>query len=382
MPSSSRFKLKSFLISFIAITTTGLSLGSYTTFSYAETPVTTSEKSPAEAPAETVSGNDITADTAAENTAVETAEAAYARVQYLDIDKERIIDALVEAIHKATVSSQTSGRVSHIYFDVNDFAKKGDILLRIRDNDQRASLNVAQANFHQTDNEFRRIQELFTRQLVAKSLLDRAEADLKSATARLEQAQENLEYTVVRAPYSGILVKRHIEIGETARVGVPLFTGLSLEKLRVAVNLPQDIINVVRKHSHARVMAFNDNSKSIEASSMVINPYADADNHTFLVRVNLPEGDHGLYPGMAVKVAFKIGSVRKLAIPVKAVTYRSEITAVYVADERQKLSFRQIRIGRKINDDMVEVLAGLEENEQVSLDPLKAVKILKEQQQL
>ncbi len=305
-----------------------------------------------------------------------------ATVSYQEVDRERVIDALVEAIHKATVSSQTSGRVSHIYYDVNDYAKKGDILLRIRDKDQRATLKVAEADFHQAETEYNRINELFSKQLVARSLLDRAEADLKSTTARLEQAQENLEYTVVRAPYSGILVKRHIEIGETARVGMPLFTGLSLEKLRVAVNLPQDIINVVRKHNHARVMAFNEKSKSIEASSMVINPYADADNHTFLVRVNLPEGDHGLYPGMAVKVAFKIDSVRKLAIPIKAVTHRSEITAVYVADEQQKLSFRQIRIGRNINNEMVEVLEGLEETEQVSLDPLKAVKILKEQQQL
>lgn len=375
MSSSSRYKLNSFKFLFITMAV----ISSVFSISYAETLAEPAAQPAAEPPVETVSTTDAVKDTPPE--ASESPEPEYATVQYLDIDNERIIDALVEAIHKATVSSQTSGRVSNIYYDVNDYAKKGDILLRIRDKDQRATLKVAQADFHQTETEFKRINELFSKQLVARSLLDRAEADLKSATARLEQAQENLEYTVVRAPYSGILVKRHIEVGESARVGVPLFTGLSLEKLRVAVNLPQDIINVVRKNNQARVLPLN-KTRSIDASSMVINPYADADNHTFLVRVNLPEGDHGLYPGMAVKVAFKIGSVRKLAIPLKAVTYRSEITAVYVIDEQQKLSFRQIRIGRQINDEMVEVLAGLEENEQVSMNPLTAVKKLKEQQQL
>ncbi len=302
----------------------------------------------------------------------------YAEVKHIEVATERVLDALVEAVDKATVSAQTSGRVSKIYFDVNDYAKKGDILLRIRDKEQRANLKVAQANFHQAEVEFKRVNELLEKQLVARSMFDRAEADLKAATARLEQAEENLEYTVVRAPYSGILVKRHIEVGETTRVGIPLFTGLSLEKLRVAVNLPQDIIHVVRQHNSARVIPLN-KSQSVPSTAIVINPYADNDFHTFLVRVSLPEGDHGLYPGMAVKVAFKTGAAEKLVIPTQAVTYRSEITAVYVVDEKGQISFRQIRPGRELENNMMEVLAGLQVGERVSMQPLQAVKQLKDQ---
>ncbi len=302
----------------------------------------------------------------------------YVEVKRIEVATERVLDALVEAVDKATVSAQTSGRVSHIYYDVNDYAKKGDILLRIRDKEQRASLKVAQANFHQAEIEFKRVSELYQKQLIARSVFDRAEADLKSATARLEQAEENLQYTKVRAPYSGILVKRHIEVGETAQVGVPLFTGLSLEKLRVAVNLPQDMIHLVRQHNSARVIPVN-RKQSIPSTAMVINPYADNNFHTFLVRVSLPEGDHGLYPGMAVKVAFKTGETEKLVIPTDALTYRSEITAVYVQDASGNLSFRQIRPGQQLDNNMIEVLAGLKAGERVSLQPLQAVKQLKEQ---
>ena len=300
------------------------------------------------------------------------------RAEYQTVEQERVLDALVEAVHKATVTAQTSGRISKIFFDVNEYVKKGDVLLRMRDKDQQAKLNAAQANFNQAEAEFNRVKELFSKQLNAKSAVDRAELQLKSARARLDQAEENLQRTIVRAPYSGIVVKRHIEVGETARPGVALFTGLSLESLRVVVNLPQDIINVVRKLKKARVLLLKDGSKSIEATSMTISPYADDVSHTFQVRVNLLPGDHGLYPGMAVKVAFVTGSRQMLLVPASAITHRSEVTAVYVMNDQHSLHMRQVRVGHQQKNGMIEVLSGLQENEQVATDPVNAAAYLKD----
>ncbi len=303
--------------------------------------------------------------------------------QYQTVEQERVLDARVEAVHKATVSAQTSGRVKQIFFDVNDYVKKGDVLLRLRDKDQQARLNAALASFKQAESEFERVTKLHLSKLISKSAVDKAELQLKSSRARLDQAEENLQRTIVRAPYSGIVVKRHIEVGETARQGMSLFTGLSLENLRVVVSLPQDIIGVVRELKQAHVLPLKNNGEVIKASSMTISPYADAESHTFQVRVNLPSGDHGLYPGMAVKVAFATGVIRKLLVPASAITYRSEVTAVYVMDAAMGNmvgvpSMRQIRAGHRQKNDMIEVLAGLQESERVVIDPIKAVTIIKE----
>lgn len=290
--------------------------------------------------------------------------------QYYDVKQERVIDALVEAVHKATVTAQTSGRVKQIYYDVNDYVKKGAVLLRMRDRDQQAKLRASQADFSQAETEFLRVQQLHSKSLISKSTVDKAESQFKLTRARLDQAEENLERTVVRAPYSGIMVKRHIEVGETAHTGVSLFTGLSLETLRVAVNLPQDIIASVRQYKTARVLV-PDTNKSIKGVSMMISPYADAGSHTFLVRVNLPQGDHQLYPGMAVKVAFAIGETRKLLVPASVITHRSEMTGLYIMNEQKKLSLLQVRPGRRVGDN-IEILAGLQANDQVVTDPVKA----------
>ncbi len=300
------------------------------------------------------------------------------RAEMQPVVEERVLDAVIEAVNQATVSAQTSGRVTAILVDVDDVVNKGDVLLRMRDREQRARFNAAKARHIEAEAEYRRVKEIFAKKLVARAQLDRAEAQLKAAKAALEQAQENLENTVVRAPYSGIVVKRYIEVGETARVGKPLFTGLSLESLRATVNLPQDMIQRVRELRRARVIAGDGNS--IGAESLIISPYADPLSHTFLLRVNLPPGQHGLYPGMAVKAAFVTRESRKLLLPLSAVARRSEVSAVYVMDDNGHMSMRHVRLGRELADGQVEVLAGLAAGERVARDPLAATVYLKEQQ--
>jgi hypothetical protein len=79
-------------------------------------------------------------------------------------------------------------------------------------------------------------------------------------------------------------------------------------------------------------------------------------------------------------VDFISGESRRLLVPVRAVIHRSELTAVYVAEKDGRISLRQIRIGPMRGDEMIEVLAGLEEGESVVLDPVQAGLALKERQ--
>ena len=307
-------------------------------------------------------------------------ELTTAEVQYVQAPQERILDALVEAVKQATVSAQTSGRVIEINYDVDDYVEKGAILLRFRDKEQRARYDAAQANFEEAQSDFQRTTELFEKKLVAKAMLDKAEARLKATRAQRDQAKENLEHTRVRAPYSGIVVKRHIEVGETAALGQRLFTGLSLESLRATVNVPQDIINTIRNKQQARVIIDRTSGKSVMAESLTISPYADPVTHSFTVRVNLPAGDHQIYPGMFVKVGFVLGEIQQLVVPASAVTRRSEVSAVYVMDTQQRLHYRQVRVGRRHGENELVILAGLNAGERVVLDPIKAAVRYKEQQ--
>lgn len=184
----------------------------------------------------------------------------------------------------------------------------------------------------------------------------------------------------MRAPYSGIVTVRHIDIGETAQPGKALFTGLSLESLRAVVQLPQNIIQRVLDNKQARIITDQTGTPGILASNLIFSPYADPATHTFMVRVMLPEGDHGLFPGMAVKVAFAMQPSQQLAVAASTVVHRSEVSAVYVIDTSGRVTLRQVRIGRQLDNDQIAILAGLEAGERVALNPIQAGVYLKEQQ--
>jgi RND family efflux transporter MFP subunit len=307
------------------------------------------------------------------------------------IEQETVFDGVLEAVNRSTVAAQTSARVEEIHFDVGDYVEKGTTIIRFRDSEQRArlesaaaSLREARARLADAEANHVRVKEVFDRGLLPKAALDTATADLNAARARSEaaraavdEATEGLSHTLVRAPYSGIVEQRHIETGETATVGRPLMTGLSLEHLRAVVDIPQQHIAPLRAHRQSRVILPDGNS--LPAHDLRIPPNADPATHTFRVLVSLPEGSHGVFPGMLVKVAFTSGAREELLVPAAALVRRSEVTAVYVAGDDGSLQFRYVRAGTPAADGRIPILAGLAAGERVALDPIAAGVAYREQ---
>jgi RND family efflux transporter MFP subunit len=301
-------------------------------------------------------------------------------VGYEAIPRERRFDGLVESEARSTVSAQVAARIEELPFDVDDFVDRGDIIVRFRNQQASADLKQAEAaeleakaRLEEARSNHERIRQLFSQQRISKAEMDRATADLQSARARVEAArgalqgaQERYENTVVRAPFAGIVVERHVELGEMATVGMPLMTGLSLEHLRVVVDVPQHDIGALRSDSEAWVDL--PGGGSLEADSIRIFPYADASTHTFRVRLGLSEGQHGVYPGMWVKVRFMTGEEQALLVPAEAVVQRSELTAVYVMAEDGAPRLRQVRLGQALPDGRVAILAGLDAGERIVTD--------------
>ena len=301
--------------------------------------------------------------------------------------RERVWDGRIEAVNQATVSAQTSGRIAALPFDVNDYVEAGDVVMRFTDTEQKAALSRAEASFQEASarlaeatQQFDRFSRMIENNSVSKQQFDQSRANRDAAQARLnaarssvETAKEQLEYTVVRAPYAGIVSKRHVELGELVSPGQPLISGLSLQSLRVNVDVPQSMFVSVRTIGKAFVYI---DDQRIAAESLTFFPVADAAANTFRVRVNLPDGAATLYPGMFVKVGFVVGESQRLLIPAEAVMRRSELSGVYVT-QGDDIVLRQVRLGRKYGSS-IEVLAGLSEGEMVATDPVAAGIYLKE----
>ncbi len=302
------------------------------------------------------------------------------------------LDGVIEASKQATLSAEVSGRIETVNFDVGDFVREGEVILTIRDNEYRAGLQKAKAslaeagaNFQDAIKNFKRSQDLHDQKLISQAKFDKARANLKTAEARVEaaqaavsEAQERLDHTVLRAPYSGVVVERYVEPGETTQVGQRIMSGYARGQLRVKVNVPQSLIAAVREHRSARVLLLESNA-SVMVDQITIYPYANPQNHSFPVRIELAASELPVFPGMLVKVAFAIAATNRLLIPASALVQRSEVNAVYVINHQGRVSLRQVRPGNRLGDQ-IEILAGVEAGEQVALDPVRAGIELKAQQ--
>jgi len=299
----------------------------------------------------------------------------------------RSLDGVLEAVHESTVSAQTAGTVIKINVDVNDFVPANTVIMELDSTEASARLQQAKAQLAEAQSSLaavsanhQRIAQLYGQQMVSKADFDRSKAALDGATSRLKlteagvtEAEKQLSYTKVEAPYSGIVKKRLIQLGETAQPGKPLMAGLSLDAQRVVFNIPQTMISALRDASSLDVV-LPDNSQ-VTASHLTIFPDADQQSHTFKARADLPEKISHLYPGMLVKVKVPVATRQVMQLPASALVQRGEVFAVYVKNDNNEFALRQVRVG-EISRETVEVLSGLVENETVMTDALQIMRTI------
>ena len=293
------------------------------------------------------------------------------------------LDSKLEAVKAATVSAQTSGRIIKLNYDVNDIVSEGASLLEITSKEQGAELAAAEADYaraiaqnNEAQLQRRRYEALFPKGAISQGAMDEAIANAEStqeavrgANARITQATESLKYTVVNAPFSGIVTKRHVEQGETVSPGQALFSGFSMSQMRAITHVPQRYIDALKQLPKFQII-LND-GRQFSSNSLTIFSFADPQSHSYKVRINLPENEPNLMPGMWAKARFSAGSRSSILIPTSALLKQNELSAVYLK-QGDDFVLSQVRLGN-YQDKEVEVLAGLTSGDVIAIDAYQAL---------
>lgn len=308
--------------------------------------------------------------------------------------REQVWDGVVEAVDATTIAAQTNARVLELPVDVGDHVRKGDVLVRFSDVEQQsgrrgaeAAVAAAHAAYRDAELNWKRMDAVVRQGYVSRAQMDAATASrdaaratLSGAEAALKSAGQQADYTVLRAPFDGVVTQRFVHVGEAVQSGPPtpqpLIALAALDALRVDVVVPQSAVAAIRASQRASVVL--DDGRRVQAARVIVFPYADPATHSFRVRVELPPDSTGLRPGMTVKVAFTGGAVARLLVPVSALVQRGELSAVYVVAADHSVGLRQLRLGHRYGDE-VEVLAGLAAGDRVARDPVAAALYLSKQ---
>ncbi|MEO6186006.1 MAG: efflux RND transporter periplasmic adaptor subunit [Steroidobacteraceae bacterium] len=296
-------------------------------------------------------------------------------------------DGVVQAVEQVQLSAQTAGRVAALAADVDQHVARGEVLLQLTGAEQGATVAAAQAQLRAAEaqladarNRFQRANELVGRQLISRDDFDRVksahdsmQASRDGAAAQIVQAQQQLAYTVVRAPYAGIVAARHVELGETVAPGQPLYTIYAPGELRVAVQVPEGDAAAIRANPAATVLL--PDGRQANAAKIIVYPGADPQAHSTTVRVVLPPLQAPPRPGQTIKVRFAAAAgPAGIWLPASAIVNRGELVGAYVVGE-STVVLRQLRVGRSM-DNRIEVIAGLVAGERVAADPVAALQAL------
>ncbi|MBI5784147.1 MAG: efflux RND transporter periplasmic adaptor subunit [Rhodocyclales bacterium] len=306
------------------------------------------------------------------------AQSATVTLEAREVDLTYPAEAVVEAVHSATVAAQVQGRIVEVRADAGQWVRKGEVLMRIDAREFAENAAAAEAQSIQAKANFERMKNLYAQKFVSSAALDKAEADYKSAQAAAGASGASYSHANVTAPMSGIVAQRLTELGEMATPGKPLITVYEPKGLRVIASIPQYKLADVRKLRKAR-LEFPEAGLWLDAVRVEILPTADARSHTVTARLYLPDNVAGVFPGMAARAHFVTGSGKKLTVPAKAVLRRGEVTGVYVIDAQNVPRLRQVRLGEMLGNGELEVLAGLATGDKVSLTPVQSGIQLKQQ---
>lgn len=204
--------------------------------------------------------------------------------------------------------------------------------------------------------------------LQAEAQIAALEAQRKQAEAGLRTAEIYQDYSVIKAPFDGRVVRKMVDVGNLAAPGHPVFV-IEKRVYRFAVPVEETVSIQKGQTVNVEVDAIGW-ADQLTASEVV--PSVDPMSRTYTVRVNLPEVP-GLKAGMFGRATFAIGQgAESIYIPAHAVKRWYQFTGVYVVGEDSKAHLRFVRLGRSM-DSQVEIIAGLKPGERIALNKLDEV---------
>ena len=288
---------------------------------------------------------------------------------------------------RATPGTRIMGRVAEVGFSEGDRVKRGQVLVRIENQDLLArrrqaesARQEARAVLENAEKNVQRLRNLFQEKAVSQQALDEAETGYARARAGVAATEEgileveaNLRYSAVESPLDGVIVQKLVQPGDMAAPGTPLFAVEQQDPIEVTLEVSErDLPHVeVGREVVVEIVALKGAAATRTGRVQALIPAADPGSRTFRVKVVVPNPGGAIGSGMFARVQFPKGERPALLVPASAVVRQGQLEGVYVVTEgRSRL--RWVRLGRAFGD-RVEVVAGLDEGEDVVISDVARV---------
>ncbi len=278
----------------------------------------------------------------------------------------------VAPVRGVTVSADLPGIVERIAFESGKRVREGEVLVQLDTRQERAQLASAEAQLDLARLNFERTRGLREQGIVARADDDRAEAEYKQAEARVGETRATIGRKTIRAPFSGVLGIRQVNLGQYLAGGTPIVPLQSLDPIYVNFAVPQQEVGRLRVGTEVRV-ATDGAPEETRGRVTSVDSVVDEATRNVQVQAMLPNPDGRLRPGMFVQTRIEVGSAATVvALPASAISYAPYGDSVFVVKTLQPAQGptyrgviqRFVKLGGG-RGDQIAVLSGLQPGEEV-----------------
>ncbi|WP_113906010.1 efflux RND transporter periplasmic adaptor subunit [Aliidiomarina celeris] len=283
------------------------------------------------------------------------------------------------AVNGTELSVQTAGVITAIHVENGQAVEAGDLLFELDTDVDRAQLQQLIATAALARTEARRLERLVAGESVSASDLERAQGELAQAEAAVETQRAQIRLKTVRAPFSGVLGIRMVNLGDYVSPGTALIALEQFKPIYFNFTLAERFLTVIEPGMTVNVHVESQQGLRVQGEVIAVEPRVNGATRTFQVQAKLANDDNRLRPGMFARVSMEIGAPRTAkVIPRTAVQFNPFGNVVYVITENEEegeqeaqlqVQQRLIRTGEE-RGDVVEVVEGLQRGERIATSGL------------
>ncbi|WP_194776342.1 efflux RND transporter periplasmic adaptor subunit [Pararhodonellum marinum] len=254
---------------------------------------------------------------------------------------------------------EISGLVTKIAFKEGEFVKKGTPLLYLNDDELKAQLDRLEFTKKLYEGQENRQKQLLAREAISQEEYDIVLNQFNTNLADLRLIEAQLNKTVIRAPFDGVLGLRMVSEGSFISSTDVIVSVVNIDPIKIEFSIPERYANSVKLGSK---IFFSSNAVEGEAEGVVyaIEPNIDAATRTLRLRAQSPNRDRQYLPGMFVRIKYVLGSqADAMMVPAEAIIPDLEGYKVYIVNGEGRIEERKVTIGTR-TDRRVQIVEGVE----------------------
>jgi membrane fusion protein (multidrug efflux system) len=287
-----------------------------------------------------------------------------APVKVADLQQELPAVGSLSSPQETVVAPQISGRIVSLDIAQGQVLQRGTILARLDDSIQKAALAAAEATLTNARGVYERDRQVVKTGGVSEQQLQSDETAVQQAEAQVRQAQVNLQYTTIRAPFTGALGLRQVSLGAYLQAGDAIVRIRQMDPLYLDFEIPQQAVGRIRLGQTAK-FAVPGLTGDFEGTVTTIDPALDAASRNVHVQATVPNPKLLLKPGMFARVRLIVATKPEtLFVPAQAIVPQGDVRYVWIVAAGDKAEQRSVEVGVYRNN-WVEIISGLKPADRV-----------------